>query len=135
MERILGIIFILLAGAGFGAFAQEQPSISTLITTQHNKYQNCVKVFNTDNVTLYFLTISAINANRFEVEEIQSKAGNILFTAANKQFLATVSNVNTNQAILRITPVDSNYYFQPGIVSNIFKFIEINIPKKIETVR
>ena len=135
MERIIVVIFILLAGAVLPVFAEEPPSISTLITTQLNKYQNCVKVFNTDNVTLYFLTIAAVNANHFEIEEIQSKAGNILFTAVNKQFLATVSNVNTNQSILRITPVDSNYYFQPGIISNIYKFIEINMPKKIETVR
>ena len=134
MERII-VTILLLTCIGLPAFAQEQPSISTLITTQLNKYQNCVKVFNTDNVTLYFLTIAAINANRFEIEEIQSKAGNILFTAVNKQFLATVSNVNTNQSILRITPVDSNYYFQPGIVSNIFKFIEMNMHQKIETVR
>lgn len=135
MERILIISAISFIFALFmPAIASEQSSISTLITIQHNKYQNCVKVFNVDNVTLYYMTVAAINANKFEVEEIQSGAGNILFKAVNKEFLATVSNVNTNQAILRITPVDNNYYFQPGIVSNIFKFIDMNMSKKIQNI-
>jgi len=136
MERII-IFFVLLISflcLPLPSFAFEQPSLSTLITVQNNKYQNCVKVFNVDNVTLYYMTIAAINANKFQIDEIQSKAGNILFTAVNKQFLATVSNVNTNQALLRITPVDNNYYFQPGIVSNIFRFVEINLAKKVENI-
>ncbi len=136
MERILkfGMVLLCLGLVSSPSIAQEQPSLSTLITVQHNKYQNCVKVFNIDNVSTLYLTISAINANRFEINEIQSAAGNILFTAVNKQFLASVSNVNTNQSMLRITPVDNNYYFQPGIVSNIFKYIELNMLKKTENI-
>ena len=68
------------------------------------------------------------------VEEIQSKSGYVLFTAVNKQFLASISNVNTNQALLRITPVDNNYYFQPGIISNIFKYIDLNINTKVQNI-
>ena len=83
---------------------------------------------------LLYLTIAAINANRFNVDEVQTKSGYILFTAVNKKFLAMVSNVNTNQAMLKITPADNNYYFQPGIVLNMFKYIEINEKKKAEYI-
>lgn len=114
--------------------AGEQMSLSTLITAQNVSYETCTKVFNTDNVSLFHLTLAAINANRFTVDEIQSKNGYVLFTAVNKQFLATVSNVNTNQGILRITPADGNYFFQPGIVLNIFKYIEVNLNKKPELI-
>ncbi|MBQ8459743.1 hypothetical protein IJ541_06545 [bacterium] len=112
----------------------EQMSLSTLITAQNVPYENCYKVFNTDNNSLFFLTIAAINANRFHIDEIQSKSGYILFTAVNKQFLAMVTNVNTNQGMVRITPADDNYYFQPGIVLNIYKYIEVNLNKKTEVV-
>jgi hypothetical protein len=138
MERILKYIILFLVFVNFSflpAFsAAEELSLSTLITAKNVSYENCYKVFNTDNVSLFYLTIAAINANRFTVDEIQSKSGYVLFTAVNKQFLASVSNVNTNQGMLRITPVDGKYYFQPGIVLNIFKYVELNLSKKPETV-
>ena len=112
----------------------EQMSLSTLITAQNIPYENCYRVFNTDNVSLFFLTLAAINANRFNVDEIQAKSGYILFTAVNKPFIATVVNVNTNQGMLKITPADNNYYFQPGIILNIYKYIEMNLNKKFEVV-
>jgi hypothetical protein len=138
MERIIKnlIIFILVINFSLlPAFsATEELSLSTLITAQNVAYENCYKVFNTDNVSLFYLTIAAINANRFTIDEIQSKSGYILFTAVNKQFLASISNVNTNQGMIRITPTDGKYYFQPGIILNIFKYIELNLSKNPETV-
>ena len=108
--------------------------LSTLISSQNVKFEDCTKVFNVDNVTLFYQTIAAINANRFTIDEIQSKSGYILFTAVNKKFLATITNVNTNQAMLRITPADNNYYFQPVIISNIHKYIDINKSKKVTNI-
>lgn len=133
MERILRYIVVvtLLFFGCLQTFASgEQLSLSTLVTVQNINFENCTKVFNTDNVSLFYLTIAAINANRFNVDEIQSQSGYVLFTAVNKQFIASVSNVNTNQGMLRITPADGNYYFQPGIVLNIFKYVELNLLKK-----
>lgn len=137
MERIikifLGILLLLCINLP-GYAAGEQLSLSTLITSQNVGYETCTKVFNTDNVSLFYLTIAALNANRFTIDEIQSKSGYILFTAVNKKFLAMISNVNTNQGMLRITPADNNYFFQPGIVLNVFKYIELNLDKKPENI-
>jgi hypothetical protein len=119
---------------GLSAQADEIFDMSALVTTQNVKYQDCIKVFNIDNVHLMYLTVASINANRFKIDEIQSRSGFILFTAVGKQFLASISNVNTNQGMLRITPVDDNYYFQPGIVANIFKYIEINLKTNLEMI-
>ena len=105
-----------------------------MITAQNINFENCTKVFNTDNVSLFYLTVAAINANRFNIDEIQSKSGYILFTAVNKQFLASISNVNTNQGMLRITPADGNYYFQPGIILNIFKYIDLNLNTRPQNI-
>lgn len=134
MERI---IILLLLVFGLGCFAPSnalEMDLSTLVTSQNVKFQECNKIFNIDNITLFHLTISAINANRFTIDEIQSKSGYILFTAVNKQFLVTVLNVNTNQGMLKIIPADGNYYFQPGIVSNIFKYIQLNKDTKLENL-
>ena len=138
MERIIRIlvifaIFVISTAVPVSA-ADAQLNLSTLINAQNVKFENCTKVFNTDNISLFYLTIAAINANRFSIDEIQSKSGYVLFTAVNKQFLATVLNVNTNQAMLRITPADNNYFFQPGIILNIYKYIELNLSNKPENV-
>ncbi len=138
MERIIKLLIVftlLLTSSVVSSYAaDDQLNLSTLITAQNVKYENCTKVFNTDNVSLFYLTIAAINANRFTIDEVQSKSGYVLFTAVNKQFLATVLNVNTNQAMLKITPADNNYFFQPGIILNIYKYIELNLSKKPENV-
>ena len=138
MERIIKFLVVLSFVFSIScspSFAVEQMNLSTLITAQNVKYETCTKVFNTDHGSLFHLAIAAINANRFTIDEIQSKSGYILFTAVNKQFLATVVNVNTNQGMLKITPVDNNYFFQPGIVLNVFKYIELNLNKKPEIVK
>lgn len=136
MERIIKIFFILFSIFVLSAHvnAEESMSLSTLITAQNVKYQDCTRVFNIDNVKLLHLTIAAINANRFSIDEIQSRNGYVLFTAVNKQFLATITNVNTNQGMLKIVPVDNNYFFQPGIVSNIFKYVQINLNARLENI-
>ncbi len=134
MERILKLLSVLLVSFAFFQVGAYSADLSTLVSVQNVKYSDCTKVFNTDNISLFYYTIASINANRFTIDEIQSKSGYILFSAVNKQFLATVSNVNVKQAMLKITPVDNNYYFQMGIVSNIFKYIDININTKIENV-
>lgn len=135
MERVIILLFALLFSFAPCAYSNNvAQDLSTLVTPQSIKFEDCTKVFNMDNVSLFYHTIAAINANRFRVDEIQSKSGYIVFTAVNKKFLASVSNVNTNQGMLRITPVDNNYYFQSGIISNIFKYIDINKSNKVENI-
>ena len=135
MERIVILILSIFLLFGFCPVqAEETVDLSALITAQDVKYQDCIKVFNTDNIHLLYLTVASINANKFRIDEIQSRTGFILFSAVGKQFLASVSNVNTNQGMLKITPVDDNYFFQPGIVTNIFKYIELNLNTKLETI-
>ncbi len=110
-----------------GGFAQTQPvSLSTLVTVQDVPFEECTKVFNMDAESLFYLTIASINANRFKIDEIQSKTGYILFSAVNKEFLALVVKLDSKNSLLKITPTNNIYYFQPGIVLNMFRYIELN---------
>lgn len=128
VKRIL-ILFVIFV---FGLFAKAdvQPSLSTLVSVQNVSFEQCTKIFKVDSENLFYLTISAINANRFNITEIQSKTGYILFNAVGKEFLANIVKIDDKRSILRITPVNNVYYFQPGIVLNIFKYIELNINEK-----
>lgn len=122
--KSLVILSVLVFGGG-AAFA-ELPT-EQLTTPQNISFADCSKNYNISAERLVYLTLESITANRFETKEIQSKTGYILFRAANKEFLATVAYYGLNKSLLKITPTNNSYYFAPGIVSNIFKYIDLNI--------
>lgn len=132
MERIkkyllmtIAICSIFFAGT-LAAFCEETgPSLSTLVTPQNVPFEHCTRIYPMASEKLFYMTIASINANRFETVEMQSKMGYILFNAVNKEFLASIVNVDNGKSMLKITPANNNYYFAPGIVSNIYKYIDM----------
>ena len=81
---------------------------------------------------LFYLTLGSITANKFTIDEIQTENGYIIFTAAKNQYLATIGMIDSSNAILKITPCNNIYYFQPGIIINIFKYIDLNLNTDIK---
>jgi len=137
MERIkflFGIILLSLTLMGTNTFAEE-PTNQQLTTPRDVRFAECTKTYNMPVDKLYFLTIDSISANRFEIKELQSKMGYILFKAAGKEFLATSAYYGPNKSILKITPANNNYYFAPGIISNIFKYIDLNLDAEIKSIQ
>lgn len=103
-------------------------------TPQMISFQNCTKIFPTDTEKLFYLAVASISANKFTIDEVQSKSGYILFSVVKKQFLLSVATVDKKNAIIKITPANNNYYFPAGIVSNIFKYIDLNINSEITKI-
>ncbi len=140
MERIRRIL-ILFCGLIFCLFVTqtavncEDMSTYHLTTPQNVSYDNCTKDYNVSSDKLFYLTIASISANKFEIKEMQSKTGYILFRAAGRDFLATVVYYSSNKSMLKITPTNNNYYFPPGIVLNIFKYIDLNVDIPIEQIK
>ena len=126
MVKRFFLVLLILCSFSIPVIAENQPSLSTLVSVQNVPFEQCTKIFKINNENLFFLTIAAINANRFNINEIQSKKGYILFSAVGREFLANVVKIDSSNSILRITPVNNIYYFQPGIVLNIFRYIELN---------
>lgn len=131
---VLFLSTILFTGVCFAdtasqANTQSQPSITT---PQNIKFDDCTKMFSTNKDKLFYLTLGSISANKFTVDEIQTENGYIVFTAANNQYLATIGMIDSSNAILKITPCNNIYFFQPGIIINIFKYIDINLNTDIK---
>ena len=137
MERIkkilLGIFFVILF-LGNVCFSEEL-TVQQLTTPRTVAFSECAKSYNMPVDKLYLLSIDSIAANRFEIKELQSKMGYVLFRAAGREFLATSAYYGANKSILRITPANNNYYFAPGIVLNIFKYIDLNSDAEIKPVQ
>ena len=58
----------------------------------------------------------------------------ILFRAANRNFMVSVSKVDAKSAIIKVVPADNNYFFPLGILTNFYKYIDLNINTPIENL-
>lgn len=96
-------------------------------STYHNiAYEDCTKMYNKDKIELFYLAIGAVNANKYNLEEIQTQNGYIIFSTGKNKYLITVAGVDESNSIVKITPCNNLYYFQPSILSNIYNYIDSN---------
>ena len=148
---IILLAFCVTTLDAYGAVTSDLPSQSASIsdikpitsatqnisptTPQSVDFTKCTKKFFINNQKLFYLTLSAINANRFHIEEIQSQSGLVIFSVSGHEYLACIVEVSSNSSMLKITPIDNVYTFPIGIVQNMFKYIELNINTPIETLK
>ena len=92
MARIIIAVLGLFLFAVAPVSAETVMTVQSLVTPQNVDFEYCNKIFNINAERLFYLTIASINANKFKIDEIQSKSGYILFTAADKQFLCYIKN-------------------------------------------
>ena len=109
--------------------AENVPKISQeqkppVVTTN---FENCVKTYNTSVDNLFYLTLAAINANNYKVDEIQSRTGLISFVSGSKTLLVSITQIDTKSSMIRITPADNSYAFSPAIPERIFNYLNNNI--------
>jgi len=102
-----------------------------LTAPQNVSFEDCTKIYGINQEKLFYLTLASISANRFNIDEIQSANGYILFSANRNKYLATISKVDRTNAILKITPCNNIYNFPIGILTNTFKYIDLNLTAKI----
>ena len=139
MERTIKFFAIILGLFILGVIpvrAEDDLLLSNLITPQNVNFNICTRTYILPQDKLFYMAIASANANNLDVEEIQSKTGYILFTAVNKQYLASIVKVDDTHSMLKITPTNNNYFFPPGVVLNFFRYIDlygatplVNVPK------
>ena len=141
MRKLL-ILFGLLLVVPFYSSAEEttgqaaqvvqaSSTVNPLTVAQNIMFENCTKIFSVNQEKLFYLTLASISANRFNIDEIQSANGYIIFSANRNKYLASIAKVDKTNAILKITPCNNVYNFPPGIITNTFKYIDLNLATKI----
>ena len=101
--------------------AEPKPAVVT------TNFENCVKTYNTSVDNLFYLTLSAINAANYKIDEMQSRTGLISFAAGGKTLLVSITQINSNTSMIKITPADNSYAFSPAIPDRIFNYLTNNI--------
>lgn len=131
--RVLFFIFLFLSINAVSAEGVVQTQAAPPITVPQNiTFGNCTKMYAVNKEKLFYLTLAAVTANKFNVEEIQSNNGYVIFSAARNKYLATVAGIDANNSILKITPCNDIYFFPPGIIINMFKYVELNLNTEVK---
>ncbi len=128
MKKFL-VFLVLLAGIPF-VFANESAPETV---PQNVTFENCTKIFAVNKEKLFYLTLASLSANRFLIDEVQTSNGYVVFTVNRSQYLATIAGVDSANAILKITPCNNIYNFPPGIITNTFKYIDLNLNTDIKS--
>lgn len=90
-------------------------------------FEHCVRAYQTSTDNLFLLALAAINSSGYKIEEMQSRTGLISFEAENKSFLISVTELDENSSLLKITPMNNSYHFSSTILENIFLFMTNNV--------
>ena len=132
MKKIFLSIFMFLLISNISyADVTQLTTVTSLTVPQNISFEDCTKIFGVNQEKLFYLTLASISANRFNIDEIQSANGYIIFSANRNKYLATVSKIDKTNAILKITPCNNIYNFPLGILTNTFKYIDLNLTAKI----
>jgi len=134
--RVFIFIFLLTIApiyAEEAASLVQSSSSQSIIEPQNIAFEHCTKMYSVNKEKLFYLTLSGINANRFTIDEIQTENGYIIFSVARNKYLATIAGIDADNSILKITPCNDIYYFPPGIIMNMFRYIDLNLNVEIKS--
>lgn len=124
MERIVKLFSILILSFGLILPVYSEPSNPPAQTVQP-ELSNCIKTYPISYDKLYFLTLASLNEHNYQIKEIQTKGGYIVFETGYRKFLASVVYVSSSKSMLKITPYSGNYDFPYSVVQNVFKYVEL----------
>ena len=80
--------------------------------------------------------LNALSSNtKFNISEIQTKNGYILFTSGSKYYLLTVTKRYQNQSEVKVLPQNSDFSLGSGVAQNVFELIDSEIKKPMELVK
>ena len=98
--------------------------------------QKSYKLYPKDADSLYMYALNALSSDsRFNISEIQTKNGYILFLSGSKYYLLTVTKRYQNQSEVKILPHNSDYSLGSDTAQTVFSLIDNEIKKPMEQVK
>ena len=93
--------------------------------TYANIFEDSFKIYPVEADSLYMTALSAINtSNRFDIVEMQSKNGYILFLYGSKYYLLTVTKRYQNQTEIKILPQNSDFSQGSEVAQSVFRLVD-----------
>ena len=88
-------------------------------------FEDSFKIYSKDADNVYMSALSAINTSKqFEIAEIQTKNGYILFLYGSRYYLLTVTKRYQNQTEVKVMPQNSDFSQGSEVARAIFALID-----------
>lgn len=84
------------------------------------------KNFGVSADNMYLTSLSVLNSLNYEIIEIQSKSGYILFRTGAKDYIMTVTALSPVTSNIKILPANSVYSTGTAVQKTIFEQLELN---------
>lgn len=101
----------------------------------YTNYKDCIRLYKLPFGKMFMLALSSVNAANYEILEMQSRNGYIIFKAEGREFLLDILAKNKSYTYLKITPCDNNYYFNPKIPVKIFNGVALHFNDDIKEIK
>ncbi len=95
-------------------------------SVQKISISQCSETVSVNSEQLFYLTLTALNKMNYKIKEVQSKTGTVLFEVAQREFMVTIADLDSNKTFIKILPTNSDYGFSPALIQNVFYFVKAN---------
>lgn len=134
--RKLSLIISLLIMFAVPVFAADtSENVAPASSSAYTNYRDCIRLYKLPFEKLFYLALSSANANKFEIVDMQSRNGYLIFTDGSREYLLTVLKKDNNFTFLKLSPCDNNYYFSPTIPFKIFNYIDLHFNAEIKELK
>ena len=94
-------------------------------------FEDSFKIYSNDADVVFMSALSAINSsNQYEIAEMQTKNGYILFLYGSRYYLLTVTRRYQNQSEVKIMPQNSDFSQGNVVAKEIFALIDSQLKNK-----
>lgn len=94
-------------------------------------FEDSFKIFSNDADVVFMSALNAINSsNQYEIAEMQTKNGYILFLYGSRYYLLTVTRRYQNQSEVKIMPQNSDFSQGNVVAKEIFALIDSQLKNK-----
>lgn len=100
--------------------------LSCAISANASYLNDSVKNFGVSADNMYLTTLSVLNSLNYEILEIQSKSGYILFRTGAKDYIITITALSPVTSSVKILPSNSIFSNGTTVQKAIFDELEIN---------
>ena len=96
----------------------------------------CYKIYPVDADNLFMASLNVLSSNnKYEISELQTKNGYILFLTGSKYYLLTVTKRYKNQSEVKILPQNSDFSQGSTVATAIFDSLNEEIKRPMELIK
>lgn len=135
MKRLSLIVTLMIMFAVPVFAADTAENVAPASSSAYTNYRDCIRLYKLPFEKLFYLALSSVNASKFEIVDMQSRNGYLIFTDGSREYLLTAFKKDNSFTFLKLSPCDNNYYFSPTIPFKIFNYVDLHFNAEVKELK